>query len=212
MKQLVSILGLWLGAISPLTAQRDFLTADEADQIRLVQEPNERLKLYLKFAEQRLELVKQLLAKDRPGRSALIHEALEQYAEIIDAIDTVADDALKRKLDISTGMAAVVEAEKKLLEMLRAIQASQPRDVAMYQFVLEQAIETTADSLELSMEDLEKRTEEVAAREERERKERESLMSAEELEARREAEKKEAEQKRKAPTLYRKGEQPKKKP
>lgn len=212
MKQLVSILGLWLGAISPLTAQRDFLTADEADQIRLVQEPNERLKLYLKFAEQRLELVKQLLAKDRPGRSALIHEALEQYAEIIDAIDTVADDALKRKLDISAGMAAVVEAEKKLLETLRAIQASQPRDVAMYQFVLEQAIETTADSLELSMEDLEKRTEEVAAREERERKERESLMSAEELEAKREAEKKEAEQKRKAPTLYRKGEQPKKKP
>lgn len=212
MKQLVSILGLWLGAISPLTAQRDFLTADEADQIRLVQEPNERLKLYLKFAEQRLELVKQLLAKDRPGRSALIHEALEQYAEIIDAIDTVADDALKRKLDISAGMAAVVEAEKKLLETLRAIQASQPRDVAMYQFVLEQAIETTADSLELSMEDLEKRSEEVAAREERERKARESLMSAEELEAKREAEKKEAEQKRKAPTLYRKGEQPKKKP
>jgi hypothetical protein len=196
----------------PVAAQPDFLTADEADQIRLVQEPNERLKLYLKFAEQRLELVKQLLAKDRPGRSALIHDALEQYSEIIDAIDTVADDALRRKLDISAGMAAVVEAEKKLLETLRAIQAAQPRDVAMYQFVLEQAIETTADSLELSMEDLEKRTEAVAAREERERKERESLMSAEEVEAKREAEKKEAEQKRKAPTLYRKGEQPKKKP
>jgi hypothetical protein len=212
MNRLAKVLLFCLGAVLPVAAQRDFLTADEADQIRLVQEPNERLKLYLKFAEQRLELVKQLLAKDRPGRSALIHDALEQYTEIIDAIDTVADDALRRKLDISTGMAAVVEAEKKLLETLRTIQAGQPRDLAMYQFVLEQAIETTADSLELSMEDLEKRTEEVAARQERERKERESLMSAEEVEARREAEKKEAEQKRKAPTLYRKGEQPKKKP
>ncbi|MCS6952326.1 MAG: hypothetical protein RMK57_05150 [Bryobacterales bacterium] len=210
MKLLVLPAVLWLAL--PLVAQRDFLTADEADQVRLVQEPNERLKLYLKFAEQRLELVKQLLASDRPGRSTLIHEALEQYTEIIDAIDTVADDALRRKLDITAGMAAVVESEKKLLEMLRAFQASQPRDLAMYQFVLEQAIETTADSLELSMEDLQKRGEEVAARDERERKERESLMSAEELEAKREAEKKEAEQKRKAPTLYRKGEQPKKKP
>jgi hypothetical protein len=212
MNRLAKALLFCLGSVLPVAAQRDFLTADEADQIRLVQEPNERLKLYLKFAEQRLELVKQLLAKDRPGRSALIHDALEQYAEIIDAIDTVADDALRRKLDISAGMAAVVEAEKKLLETLRAIQADRPRDLAMYQFVLEQAIETTADSLELSMEDLEKRTEEVVARQERERKERESLMSAEEVEARREAEKKEAEQKRKAPTLYRKGEQPKKKP
>ncbi len=212
MNHLAKALLFCLGAVLPVAAQRDFLTADEADQIRLVQEPNERLKLYLKFAEQRLELVTQLLAKDRPGRSALIHDALEQYTEIIDAIDTVADDALRRKLDISTGMAAVVEAEKKLLETLRTIQAGRPRDLAMYEFVLEQAIETTADSLELSMEDLEKRTEEVVARQERERKERESLMSAEEVEARREAEKKEAEQKRKAPTLYRKGEQPKKKP
>ncbi len=212
MNRLAKALLFCLGGVLPVAAQRDFLTADEADQIRLVQEPNERLKLYLKFAEQRLELVKQLLAKDRPGRSALVHDALEQYSEIIDAIDTVADDALRRKLDISIGMAAVVEAEKKLLETLRAIQSAQPRDLAMYQFVLEQAIETTADSLELSMEDLEKRTEEVVARQERERKERESLMSAEEVEARREAEKKEAEQKRKAPTLYRKGEQPKKKP
>ncbi|MGH9697378.1 MAG: hypothetical protein ACRD5Z_24755, partial [Bryobacteraceae bacterium] len=51
-----------------LIAQRDFLTSDEVDQVRLTQEPNERLTLYLKFAENRLNLVDQLLIINMPGR------------------------------------------------------------------------------------------------------------------------------------------------
>lgn len=186
--------------------QRDFLTADEADQIRLAQEPNLRLNLYLHFAKQRLDLIEQAVAQEKVGRSKLIHDLLEDYTSIIEAIDIVSDDALKRKLPIIDGMKAVGEAEKAMLAQLEKIQASNPKDLGRYQFALEQAIEATRDSSELAAQDLTQRSAETEAKVKKELQEREALMRPEEVKAKRESEKKEVEQKKKVPTLRRKGE------
>ncbi len=197
-------------AVPPLLAQqRDFLTGDETDQVRLAQDPNDRLKLYVHFAKQRLNIAKSALSKEKAGRSILVHDALEDYGQIIDAIDTVSDDALKRKLDIKEGMAAVAASEKELLEGLEKIQESQPQDIARYEFVLKQAIDTTRDSLDLSQEDMASRANAVQAQAEKEKKDLESMMQPKDLEAKKAEEKKAAqtENKRKRPTLYRKGEQ-----
>jgi hypothetical protein len=198
-----------LTAAPQLFAERDFLTADETDQVRLTQDPNERVKLYVHLAKQRLNLAQHALSKEKDGRSILVHDALEDYSQIIDAIDTVSDDALKRKLDIKEGMAAVAAGEKELLEQLEKIEGSQPKDVARYEFALKQALETTRDSLELSQQDIGQRTAEVQAKEQKEKKELEAAMSTKELEDKKAGEKKEAQTKRKAPTLYKKGEEKK---
>jgi hypothetical protein len=189
--------------------ERDFLTSDEADQIREAQEPNARLQLYAEFAKTRVALIENLLANQKPGRTALIHDTLEDYTNIIEAIDTVADDALRRKLDIAEGIKAAAEAEKAMLATLKKLDANPQKDYARYEFAMKQAIETTEDSVELSSTDLAKRAQEVAARDKKEKQELDSMKRPEEVAAKRAEEKKADETKRKAPTLRRKGEMPK---
>lgn len=195
---------------APLFAQRDFLTADEIDQVKQTQDPAERLKLYAKFARQRVDLIQNLFSKDKPGRSLSMHDALEDYSKILDAIDDVTDDALLHKLEVKPGLLAVADAEKRALPILQKIQDSQPRDLSRYDFALKQAIETTQDSLEASQEDVGKRAHEVEAREERDKKELEQLGTPADQQTKKAAEQKtEGDQpkRRKPPTLKRPGEQ-----
>jgi hypothetical protein len=207
MKYFAAILAL---AFSGLAQQRDYLTADEIDQVREAQEPNARLKLYVHFARQRIAQVQQLLSKEKAGRSALIHDALEDYTHIIEAIDTVSDDALRRKALIDEGMKAVADAEKEMLATLNKIEESQAKDLPRFEFALKAAIDTTSDSEELSQEDVKTRTTELATKDLKDKEEKQAAMGTKEKEEKKVAEKTgdDGKPKRKAPSLYKPGEKP----
>jgi hypothetical protein len=204
--RIAAFLLLTLSGIPVLYAQRDFLTSDEVDQVRLAQEPSERVKLYLQFAQRRIALVEQLLSKNKSGRSILIHDALDDYCKIIEAIDTVGDDALRRKLPIDKGMEEAAKEEKEFVAKLNKVEPSAPPDLSRYDFVLQTAIDTTNDSLELSQENVAKRSADVASQDTKEQHERESMMKPSEVAEKKKAQAADAEKKKKQPTLMRPGE------
>jgi hypothetical protein len=209
-----SVLGFLLCASGMLFAQedRDFLTPNEIEQVREAQAPDDRLLLYVHFARQRMDLLQDHLAHEKPGRSIFIHNTLEDYSKIIEAIDSVSDDALRHNRPVDKGLAAVVSAEKEFLDKLNNIEDTQPKDLDRYKFVLEQAIDTTNDSRELSLEDTKKRGTELAAGDAKEKQEREAMMSSKEAAERKKANQADQNQQKKTPSLYRPGEKPQQPP
>lgn len=215
MKQAVTAFLLAVGAFAVFVfapyvqaaGNRDFLTEEEIDQVRLAQEPNARIQLYLTFAQNRLAQLQQLLSKERPGRSALVHDLLEDYTSIIEALDTVTDDALRRKIDLAKGMAKVIPGQKTLLEQLEALNEREFVDKARYEFVMKDAINATEDSIELAG-DLGAREAEVAEKDKRREDERRAGLTSDDQKREVEEKAKQPQNTKKAPTLRRPGDPP----
>ncbi len=207
------ILALLACLCLPAAVQRDYLTPDEIEQLRLVQEPGPRLQLYLRFARQRVDMLEQLFAKRQTGRSGLIHGTLEQVTQIIEAIDMNIDDAIRRQKPLES-LDALVSGQKELLSKLEALAQKEEPDRARYQFALDTALETLRDSIEMNEQDLKDRMLSVQDKEKALRQQRDELLAPdrkEELEKERkriEAEKQGVAPGKKKPTLLKPGEKP----
>jgi len=148
-----SALTLGLLLAFPLCAQRrhDPLNQLEIDQLRdAMLEPDTRLKLYVKFARDRMTAVEQMRANpkttDRPRQThAMVEDFLAVYDELNDNIDMY----VGRKDDIRKPLKLVIEADTEFQSKLRAIKDSANTDAAeakQYEFVLTNAIDTVDSS------------------------------------------------------------------
>ena len=139
------------------TAQRrEFLTDGEIEAVREAQDPNERLKLYTNFAQQRLELAEKALAGSEADRAQQIHTALSEYNRILEAIDANVDQALTHRDLMRKGLEYALKNEPDFLKLLESFQARNPKDLDEYRFALSQAIENTKDGIDGLREALQK--------------------------------------------------------
>ena len=206
----LAVLVLVPGYAQEFVGGKDFLTDYEVDVLRERQGFRDRIEAYVKFAALRLELVDQSLEEDEAGRGANVHRSLKEYGSIIQAIDDVIDDALLRNRKMDGALADLLEAERRFATRLAAVAAEPEDDAWRYEFVLEDAIGITHDSMELLEEDLGDRKRVIVRQEEIEKQRQQEQMAPE---RRREVSQERAEQaaeaedrKRKRPSLLRPGE------
>src|SRR3954469_13575965 len=94
----------------PVAAQhRDPLNEAESDQLREVaQEPYKRLKLMIKFATERLDTVEAAQRDDKAkGRGQRVHDALQDFRELVDELDDNIDDFVQKQSDLRKALTEV---------------------------------------------------------------------------------------------------------
>jgi predicted nucleic acid-binding Zn-ribbon protein len=135
--------------ISPAWSQRrrDPLTRLEVDQLRdTAWEPEERLKLYVKFARARLAALEQVRSDPKvTDRAQATHDKLQDFLDVYDELNDNVDTYEGRKSDLRKALKAVIEGDAEFQSKLRAFKDSvtaAKEDTKDYEFLLSNAVET----------------------------------------------------------------------
>jgi ABC-type transporter Mla subunit MlaD len=134
--------------------RRDPLNQLEVDQLReTAVEPEKRLKLYLRFARERLAGVEQarsdLKANDRAQQ---IRDRLQDFLDVYDELNENIDNFADRKDDIRKPLNAIIEADTEFQAKIRALRSAsgaEAKGAETYQVLLENAL----DALDIGAKD-----------------------------------------------------------
>jgi hypothetical protein len=152
-------LAVWTGAIllfgvlvaaSPVRAQRpdkDYLSDLEADKIRDAETPNEKVTLYMTFAEDRLKKFQYELEHPSANKHReMLNYLMNSYGGCIDDAADQIQLSIEKQENIRQGIDLMATKAKEFLTVLQKIQ-SNGQEVEMYKDNLDDAIEGTQDAL-----------------------------------------------------------------
>jgi hypothetical protein len=147
------ILPLFSPVCSPLSAQRrrDPLNALEIDQLRdAMLDPDERLKLYVKFSRDRMTKLEQMRSDPKAAdRARQTHDMLEDFLGVYDELNDNIDMYVGRKDDIRKPLKVIIEADTEFQSKLRALKNAANTNAAeasQYEFLLTDALDTVDSS------------------------------------------------------------------
>ena len=140
--------GLMIAA--PARAQRpdkDYLSDLEADKIRDAETPNERVKLFLTFADDRLKKFQYELEHPSPNKhKEILNYLMNSYGGCVDDAADIIQVSLGKQESIRQGIDLMAAKAKDFLVILQKYSSEGP-EVEIYKDNLDDAIEGTQDAL-----------------------------------------------------------------
>lgn len=139
----------------PAGAQHpDYLTPEEVELVRETQEPNKRVELFLRFADQRLRLFEQALTPapgGKPARTDELKDMLNNFTRALDDAAEALDQPLQRGgADLRPTRIGVNKRADDFLKRLNLVQQTDLGSSEDLRYDLEDAGEATRDLLELA--------------------------------------------------------------
>jgi len=132
--------------------RREPLTEAEIDQLRdQAQEPELRLKLYIKFARARLDALDKMRSDPKTtDRGTQTRDGLQNFLDVYDELNDNIDTYEDRKSDFRKALKSVIESDIEFQAKLRALQSSSntnPAEIKVYEFLLQTALDTVDSSI-----------------------------------------------------------------
>src|SRR6202007_2282675 len=139
-----------LAASAPAFAQRpekDYLSELESDKIRDAETSNERIKLFLSFADDRLKKFQYELDHPSANRHAdMLNSLMNAYSGCLDDASDLIQLGIEKQENIRQGVDLMASRAKEFLAILEKLSAEGPeRD--LYKENLDDAIEGTRDAM-----------------------------------------------------------------
>ena len=126
---------------------KDYLSALEADKIRDAETPNDRIKLFLEFADDRLKKFQYELEHPSPNKhTEMLNFLMNSYIGCVDDAADLIQLGLEKQDNIRQGIDLMAAKTREFLPILQKY-ASEGPERELYKDNLDDAIEGTQDAL-----------------------------------------------------------------
>jgi hypothetical protein len=147
---LLSILLFAAAAVSApasMAEQKDYLSALESDKIRDAESTNERIKLFLTFADDRLKKFQYELQHPSSNRHPeMLNALMNAYVGCVDDAADLVQLGIQKQENIRPAIDLVAGRTKEFLEILEKVSAD-GTEIEIYKDNLDDAIEGTRDAM-----------------------------------------------------------------
>jgi len=127
--------------------RKDYLSGLEADKIRDAETTNERIKLFIAFADDRLKKFQYELEHPSSNKHPeMLNALMNGYVGCIDDAADLVQLGIEKQENIRQGIDLMASRAKEFLEILKKVSAD-GIDIAVYKDNLDDAIEGTQDAI-----------------------------------------------------------------